>query len=54
MEFMRKICTTRVNFNIELQLATCSLQLAVYRDMQYVGILEEGGVIYNEDMIIVA
>ncbi len=35
-EFIRKICVMRVNFNIDLQLATCNLQLAVYRDMQYV------------------
>ena len=28
------ICT-RENFNIDLQPATCNLQLAVYRDMQY-------------------
>ncbi len=31
---MRKICATHVNFNIDL-LATCNLQLAVYRDMKY-------------------
>ncbi len=30
-EFIR----TRKNFNIDLQPATCNLQLAVYRDMQY-------------------
>ena len=32
---MRKICVTCINFNINLQLATCNLQPAVYRDMQY-------------------